>query len=232
MAPLVAAIRCSASIDADASTTKTIRLPTLRSRTFWRRSSRSSFKRSPGRRPRSFCIGAAARSAPSVGLACRLLTALLANPTLPWQIDAPEVEHLGRIGRGLMRARPAAGHSLIAAGRLLPAVRCARALIGTRFGRRFAVRRLRFARLAFGGLRTLLLLACLGRAVLVRVAPDRLPRAVSKRERGGVVDVLAARRRVATIRGQRPGRMVDHDVGTVAEHVGLDADRGDQARLS
>src|SRR4030088_1314576 len=57
MAPLVAAIRCSASIDADASTTKTIRLPIFRSRTFWRRSSRSSFNRSPARRPRSFSLG-------------------------------------------------------------------------------------------------------------------------------------------------------------------------------
>ena len=34
IAPLVAAIRCSASIDADASTTNTIRLPIFRSRTF------------------------------------------------------------------------------------------------------------------------------------------------------------------------------------------------------
>src|SRR5712692_5017512 len=66
IAPLVAAIRCSASIEADASTTKTIRLPTLRSRTFWRRSSRSSLSRSPGRRPRSFCIGAAARTVASI----------------------------------------------------------------------------------------------------------------------------------------------------------------------
>src|SRR5260370_1322801 len=122
-------------------------------------------------------------------------------------------------------AAAATGHPLIAAGGGRPAVGCARALIGARFGRRLAVRRLRLAGLAVGGLRTLLFLACLGRAVLVLVPPDRLPRAVSKREGGGVVDVLAARRRVATIRGQRPGRMVDHDVGAMAEHVGLDTDR-------
>src|SRR5260370_1301307 len=160
MAPLVAAIRCSASIDADASTTKTIRLPTLRSRTFCRRSSRSSFSRSPGRRPRSFCIGAAARTVASMA----------------WSFT-----------------------------------------------------------FAFGSARTRrprLLFACWGRAVLAPVAPDRLPRAVSERVRGGVVDVLAARRRVPAIRGQRPGGVVDHDVGAVAEHVRLDADRRDEAGLS
>src|SRR2546421_5749271 len=36
-APLVAVIRCSASMLAEASTTKTMRLPIFRSRTFWRR---------------------------------------------------------------------------------------------------------------------------------------------------------------------------------------------------
>jgi hypothetical protein len=61
MAPLVAAIRCSASIEAEASTTKTIRFPVFRSRTFSRRSPRSSSIRSPVARPRRTWNGAAAR---------------------------------------------------------------------------------------------------------------------------------------------------------------------------
>ncbi len=59
-------MRCSASIEAEASTTNTIRFPIFRSRTFWRRSSRSSLNRSPARRPRSFCMGAAARTVASM----------------------------------------------------------------------------------------------------------------------------------------------------------------------
>src|ERR1700694_1291865 len=62
MAPLGAVIRCSASIEAEASTTKTIRLPTLRSRTFWCRSCCSSRIRSPSSLPRLTWCGAAART--------------------------------------------------------------------------------------------------------------------------------------------------------------------------
>ena len=33
---------------------------------------------------------------------------------------------------------------------------------------------------------------------------------------------------MAAVRGQRPRRVVDHDVGTVPENLGLHTDRGDQ----
>jgi hypothetical protein len=54
---------------------------------------------------------------------------------------------------------------------------------------------------------------------------------VRERQGGGVVDVVAARGGVAAVCGKGSRGVVDDHVGAVAEHLGFDADRGDEACL-
>src|SRR5437764_15286007 len=68
----------------------------------------------------------------------------------------------------------------------------------------------------------------LGRRRVFLVSTHWLSRAVSERESRGVVDVLTAGGGMAAIRGKRPGSVVDDDVGAVAQHLRLDADRRDE----
>src|SRR5450759_952212 len=246
MAPLVAAIRCSASIDADASTTNTMRLPILRSRTFCRRSTRSSFSRSPARRPRFFCIGAAARTVASMARSLtfalgsasqtadrRALAALLAHTALAGKVDPPQVEGLERVGGRFISARASSGHPLIAAGGLLTAIRSAGARLGRRVRGGLALGGLRITRFGLGRLGTLLLLALFGwRGGLVWVPAQGLPGPVGKRKGRGVIDVLATWSRMPAIRREGARGAVDDDVCSVSEHRGLDADRGDEARVA
>ena len=53
-----------------------------------------------------------------------------------------------------------------------------------------------------------------------------------ERQRGRVVDVLAARRDVPPVSGQGASGVVDHDVGAMPEDIGFHADRRDEPRLA
>src|SRR5581483_5701918 len=178
-------------------------------------------------------LGADVAAAAVGGLARAALAALLADLSLPRQVDALQVEDLARVRRRLLAARPAGGHALVAPRGLLAGLTRALGLVGGRLGRRLAVRRLRLRRLGLLLLGALLPLALVRRrARLVVVAADGLTGPVCQCERRGVVDVLARRRVVAPVRGEGADGAVDDDVGSVAEDVGLHADRRDEARLS